>query len=111
MISDPDQTAAIMPDALTILQHDFPEPNQPGKPNPSNAQAVIDVVARGVDLVTSGAAAALCTNPIHKKALKDGAGFAFPGRQGSCWGLERNQSASSLCGPKEEKAHVDPYEA
>lgn len=27
----------------------------------------------------SGAASALCTAPIHKKALKDGAGFAYPG--------------------------------
>ena len=42
-------------------------------------RAVIDIIARGVELVRSGAALALCTNPIHKKALKDGAGFAFPG--------------------------------
>ena len=28
---------------------------------------------------TGATASALCTNPIHKKALKDGAGFAFPG--------------------------------
>ena len=27
----------------------------------------------------AGEAAAICTAPIHKKALKDGAGFAFPG--------------------------------
>ena len=30
-------------------------------------------------LVQGGEASALCTAPIHKKALKDGAGFAFPG--------------------------------
>ncbi|TNY46452.1 4-hydroxythreonine-4-phosphate dehydrogenase, partial [Streptococcus pyogenes] len=30
-------------------------------------------------LARSGAAAALCTAPIHKKALQDGAGFGFPG--------------------------------
>jgi len=29
--------------------------------------------------VQSGAAAALCTAPIHKQALQDGAGFAYPG--------------------------------
>jgi len=40
---------------------------------------VIEVIARGVDLVTRGAASALTTAPIHKKALKDGAGFRFPG--------------------------------
>ncbi len=32
-----------------------------------------------MDLVQTGRAAALCTLPITKKALKDGAGFAFPG--------------------------------
>jgi 4-hydroxythreonine-4-phosphate dehydrogenase len=32
-----------------------------------------------VGLVKGGEATALCTAPIHKKALKDGAGFAFPG--------------------------------
>ncbi len=40
---------------------------------------MIDVIARGVDLVKRGAASALCTAPIHKKALIDGAGFAYPG--------------------------------
>jgi 4-hydroxythreonine-4-phosphate dehydrogenase len=37
------------------------------------------VIARSVALVQRGAALAICTAPIHKKALKDGAGFAFPG--------------------------------
>jgi 4-hydroxythreonine-4-phosphate dehydrogenase len=37
------------------------------------------VIERAVRLVTAGEAAAICTAPIHKKALKDGAGFAFPG--------------------------------
>jgi len=40
---------------------------------------VISAIARGVELVQSGAATALCTAPIHKKALSDGAGFAYPG--------------------------------
>ncbi|WP_138933907.1 4-hydroxythreonine-4-phosphate dehydrogenase PdxA [Roseovarius arcticus] len=51
----------------------------PGIPNPAHAQGVIDAIARGVDLVRSGEASALCTAPIHKKALSDGAGFAHPG--------------------------------
>ena len=37
------------------------------------------MIARAVALVQAGEASALCTAPIHKKALKDGAGFAFPG--------------------------------
>jgi len=64
---------------LPVLNHPFPAPARPGLPAPENAAAVIDVIARGVDLVMQGEAAALCTAPIHKKALHDGAGFRFPG--------------------------------
>jgi 4-hydroxythreonine-4-phosphate dehydrogenase len=37
------------------------------------------MIALGVSLVRDGAASALCTAPIHKKALIDGAEFAYPG--------------------------------
>ncbi len=40
---------------------------------------MIDIIARGATLTRMGKAGGLCTMPIHKKALKDGAGFAFPG--------------------------------
>ncbi|MBY5932760.1 4-hydroxythreonine-4-phosphate dehydrogenase PdxA [Tateyamaria omphalii] len=66
-------------DALPVLRHDFPAPATAGTPTLENAQGVIDVIARGVDLVTRGEAAALCTAPIHKKVLMDGADFAYPG--------------------------------
>ena len=65
--------------ALPVLRHDFPAPALPGQPDPANAQGVIDAIARGVGLVQRGQASALCTNPINKKALKDGAGFGWPG--------------------------------
>jgi len=65
--------------ALPLLHHDFSGDATPGIPDPRNAQGVIDVIARGVDLVRKGEAAAICTLPIHKKALKDGAKFAYPG--------------------------------
>ncbi|SFR47771.1 4-hydroxythreonine-4-phosphate dehydrogenase PdxA [Litoreibacter janthinus] len=65
--------------ALPLLHHDFAGTATPGQPDPRNAQGVIDVIARGVDFVTKGDACALCTLPIHKKALKDGAAFAYPG--------------------------------
>lgn len=64
---------------LPVLPHAFAAPAIPGQPDPANAQGVIDVIARGVDLVMRGEASALTTGPIHKKALKDGADFAFPG--------------------------------
>jgi 4-hydroxythreonine-4-phosphate dehydrogenase len=65
--------------ALAVLEHPFAAPALPGQPDPANAAGVIAVIARAVGLVMAGKAAALCTAPIHKKALKDGAGFAFPG--------------------------------
>ncbi|MEL6426015.1 MAG: 4-hydroxythreonine-4-phosphate dehydrogenase PdxA, partial [Pseudomonadota bacterium] len=50
-----------------------------GTPTPANAPWIIDLISDGVDLCRTGAATALITNPINKKALKDGAAFAFPG--------------------------------
>jgi 4-hydroxythreonine-4-phosphate dehydrogenase len=54
-------------------------PAPPGRPDPANAQVVVAAIDRAVALVQAGEAAAVVTNPINKKALKDGAGFAFPG--------------------------------
>lgn len=65
--------------ALPVLHHKFAAGNTLGTLEKANAQGVIDVIARGVELAKSGAASALCTLPIHKKALKDGASFAYPG--------------------------------
>ena len=65
--------------AMPVLAHRFPAAATPGDPATENARGVIDVIARAVDLVLRGQAGALCTAPIHKKALKDGAGFPYPG--------------------------------
>ena len=64
---------------LPVLPHDFAAPAPPGRPDPANAAGVVAVIERAVALVQAGKAGAICTAPIHKKALKDGAGFAFPG--------------------------------
>ncbi len=78
-ITAPAQARNVSAHALPLLAHRFAAPAPPGAPVAANAQGVIEVIERGVDLVRSGAASALCTAPINKKALKDGAGFAFPG--------------------------------
>jgi 4-hydroxythreonine-4-phosphate dehydrogenase len=64
---------------MAVLRHDFAAPALPGQPDPANAAGVVETVARAVALVQAGKASAICTAPINKKALKDGAGFAFPG--------------------------------
>lgn len=79
LIDDPAEAAAAQARGLPVLRHDFEGALTPGTPNPAHARGVIDVIAHGVALVRAGAASALCTAPIHKKALQDGAGFAYPG--------------------------------
>lgn len=78
-IKSPADTYAVCQRALPVLTQRFAALNVPGQPNAANAQGVIDAIETGVSLVKSGAAAALCTAPIHKQALQDGAGFAYPG--------------------------------
>lgn len=78
-IADPAEAANAARHGIPLLAHRFAAPATAGVATPENAQGVIDVIKRGVELVQSGAASALCTGPIHKKALKDGAGFGFPG--------------------------------
>ncbi|MEX3315286.1 4-hydroxythreonine-4-phosphate dehydrogenase PdxA [Sulfitobacter sp. PS-8MA] len=79
LIESPEAARAPSAEALPVLPHEFGSAALPGVAQPRHAQAVIDVIARAVDLVQQGAASALCTAPIHKKALQDGAGFAYPG--------------------------------
>lgn len=64
---------------LPVLRHDFAAPAVAGKVDPANAQGVIDVIARAVDLVAREEALAITTLPINKQALKEGAAFGFPG--------------------------------
>lgn len=78
-IATPADALSVSSSVLPILVHAFGSDARAGQPDGANARGVIDVIARAVTLVQSGQAAAICTNPIHKKALKDGAGFAYPG--------------------------------
>jgi 4-hydroxythreonine-4-phosphate dehydrogenase len=78
-VDRPEDARHVPPDALPVLVEAFASPAPPGRPDPANAAGVVTAITRGVRLVQSGAASAIVTNPINKKALKDGAGFAFPG--------------------------------
>ena len=79
IIEAPSEALDVSRTALPVLALPFAALATPGQPDPANAQGVIDAIARGVELVQAGEASAICTAPIHKKALKDGAGFAYPG--------------------------------
>ena len=78
-IAAPCEAADAMPRGLPVLRQEFPGIRSPGHPDPAQAPVIVEVIARGVELVQAGQAAALCTLPIHKQALQEGAGFAYPG--------------------------------
>jgi len=79
LVTDPAEATRISADALPVLPLTFAAPAKPGTPDARNAAGVIEAIERAVGLVQSGQASAVCTAPIHKKALIDGAGFAYPG--------------------------------
>lgn len=78
-ISAPSEAVEAMSTGLPILPHPLPAPVRAGQADARNAPEVVAMIERAVQFTQSGEAAALTTNPIHKKALQDGAGFAFPG--------------------------------
>ena len=78
-IQHPSETSAVINRGLPVLVQAFPAAARHGQPNPRNAQGVVDAITTSVGLVESGAASAICTNPINKQVLQDGAGFAYPG--------------------------------
>ena len=78
-IHAPEEAVHVSATALPVLAQPYPAPATPGQPAPENAAAVIQGIARAVELVQEGRACALCTNPINKQALAEGAGFAYPG--------------------------------
>ena len=64
---------------LPVLDHPLPRPPALGRASPESAAAIVSAIARGAAFAREGAASALCTGPISKRALIEGAGFAFPG--------------------------------
>ena len=77
-IEAPENAVATFPDALPVVPQHVPAPTTPGRLDPANARAVIDAIDRAVALVQAGRAAAVVTNPIHKKCLRN-AGFPHLG--------------------------------
>ncbi|QIE42851.1 4-hydroxythreonine-4-phosphate dehydrogenase PdxA [Meridianimarinicoccus aquatilis] len=78
-ISQPEQALSVVGRGLPVLAHDFGAPATPGTPVPDHAKHVIATIETATHLAQSGAVSAICTGPINKKALKDGANFAHPG--------------------------------
>lgn len=77
-VAGPEEAALSFGEALGVLPRRLLQPVAPGRPDPANARAVIGAIVSAVDLVRSGRAAALVTNPIQKECLYS-AGFRHPG--------------------------------
>lgn len=78
-VPDCSAAMAVPPTHLPVLPLDLGPPPAPGRPDPLQAAGVVGSITIAAQLAMDGQAAAVCTLPIHKKALADGAGFAFPG--------------------------------
>jgi 4-hydroxythreonine-4-phosphate dehydrogenase len=78
-ITRPSAAREVAPGLLPVLPIPFPRPVVPGRPDPGNAAATVEAIARAVSFVQGGEASAVCTLPVAKSVLKAGAGFAFPG--------------------------------
>ncbi|MGP0105005.1 4-hydroxythreonine-4-phosphate dehydrogenase PdxA [Rhodoblastus sp.] len=74
----PEEAAKIFPSALPVVALSARVQGEPGRPDPGDAAATIESIARAVELVHAGRAAAVVTNPIAKSVLYR-AGFAHPG--------------------------------
>lgn len=79
VVERPEHARAVPAGTVPMLQQSFRALAHPGLPDPANAAGTIAAIETAVRLVQSGAASGVVTAPINKKALKDGAGFAFPG--------------------------------
>lgn len=77
-LDQPGQAATEFAAALPVLHRPLAAAVVAGRPDPANAPQVIAAIETAVACVRDGRAAAVVTNPIHKKALYD-AGFGFPG--------------------------------
>lgn len=77
-IARPAEAADCFARGLPVLPLSLAEKVTPGRLSVANAPAVLQSIERAVALTLAGEAAAVVTNPIHKKVLYD-AGFSHPG--------------------------------
>jgi 4-hydroxythreonine-4-phosphate dehydrogenase len=77
-ISSPQQAASLFSTALPVLSIGGAVVAAPGRAEPADQELVVRAIDTAVSHVTSGAAAAVVTNPINKDALYR-AGFRHPG--------------------------------
>ena len=78
-ISEPADAVRAVKTGLPVLPREFPSPAEPGQASLDNAQATIDTIHLAARMAMRGDVGAVCTNPVNKRVLKDGANFKYPG--------------------------------
>ncbi len=78
-IGDPVEAPAVFDRALPVLPLPLPVPSRPGIAEPANARATLEAIDRAVAMALNGQVSGVVTNPVTKRLLQEGAGFAFPG--------------------------------
>ncbi len=100
-----ENATALFDRALPVVALDATVKATAGRPDPANAPAVIEAIARAVGDVRAGLASALVTNPINKKTLYD-AGFQHPGHTeflgtlSAAWTGRPGEPVMMLAGPE-----------
>jgi len=79
IFNEPPTARDIEKDTLTVVKQNFAGNRIAGRPSLKNAEVTIKVVERAVKFAKLGKCSAICTMPISKSILKDGANFRFPG--------------------------------
>jgi len=78
-IDDPAEATEAFALGLPVIPLPLSAAQPAGIPVPENAGTVITSIERAVADAVAGRAAGVVTNPINKRALHEGAGFAYPG--------------------------------
>jgi 4-hydroxythreonine-4-phosphate dehydrogenase len=103
-VVEPSEAVACIESALPVVRLSQAVKAIAGQLDSANAHAVIEAIARAVGDVRSGAASAVVTNPINKKALYS-AGFNHPGHTeflgtlSASWTGEPGRPVMMLAGP------------
>ena len=77
-IDAPEKAIEVFNTALPVLPHGIPMRGGPGQPDQENGRAVIASIEQAVRFASERRAAAVVTNPIHKKCLQN-CGFPYAG--------------------------------
>ena len=78
-ISNPTDAVEAVKIGLPVMPCEFPAPVTPGQASLENAQATIDAIKSAAQMAMRGDVGAICTNPVNKRVLMDGADFKHPG--------------------------------